>query len=55
MVMEDGERPVDFSLEPNRPLGELANPRPDKSIPIEAFEARLRAAFIHDASKDLQD
>jgi pimeloyl-ACP methyl ester carboxylesterase len=55
MVMEDGERPVDLSLEPNRPLGKLAGARPDKSIPIEALEERFRAAFIQDGSKDLQD
>jgi pimeloyl-ACP methyl ester carboxylesterase len=55
MVMEDGERPVDLSLEPNRPLAELANSRPDRSIPIDALEERFRAAYIQDASKDLQD
>jgi len=55
MVMEDGERPVDLSLEPNRLLGELASARCDKSIPIEALEERFRTAFIQDASKDLQD
>jgi len=55
MVMLDGERPIDLSRPELKALGDVAASRPDRSMPIEVMEPRFRAAFIQDASKDLQD